>query len=118
LHANWEPANDGMIGRREFSVMKHGAYFINTARGELVDERALLNALEHGHLNGAAIDVIRCEHQRGEHFERLIELASTTDRVVVTPHAGGCTRESTAKTEIFLANKLACERFKEVEFFG
>jgi D-3-phosphoglycerate dehydrogenase len=106
LHVNWEPANEGMIGRREFSLMKQGAYFINTARGELVDERALLDTLEQGHLSGAAIDVINCELDRGGPFDRLRRLAKTTDQVVITPHIGGFTRESLAKTELYLANLL------------
>jgi phosphoglycerate dehydrogenase-like enzyme len=50
-----------MIGEREFSLMKPGAYFINTSRGLCVDEGALLRALDSGHLAGAAIDVWRKE---------------------------------------------------------
>jgi D-3-phosphoglycerate dehydrogenase len=106
LHTNWEPANEGMIGRREFGLMKPGGYFINTARGELVDEQAMLDTLEQGHLSGAAIDVIDREHDRGGSFERLTQLAKATDRLVITPHIGGFTRESLAKTELHLANAL------------
>ena len=106
LHANWEPANDGMIGRREFGLMKPGAYFINTARGEMVDESALLDAVEQRHLGGAAIDVIDCEHDRSGSFERLVKLAKSTDRLLVTPHIAGYTRESLCKTDTFLARRL------------
>jgi D-3-phosphoglycerate dehydrogenase len=55
-----------MIGAREFALMKPGAYFINTSRGLCVDEGALLNALDSGHLAGAAIDAWRREPANAE----------------------------------------------------
>jgi D-3-phosphoglycerate dehydrogenase len=106
LHASWEPPNNGMIGRREFELMKPGAYFINTARGELVDESALLDAVEQKHLGGVAMDVIDHEHDRGASFERLTKLANATDHLLVTPHIAGYTRESLCKTDTFLARQL------------
>ena len=50
-----------MFGAREFALMPAGSFFVNTARGRLVDEDALVAALESGHLGGAALDVFRYE---------------------------------------------------------
>jgi len=58
---NLTPANRHMISGREFGLMKKGSFFVNTARGPLVDESALVNALEHGTLAGAALDVFEEE---------------------------------------------------------
>lgn len=106
LHVNYERANDSMIGRSELSLMKPGAMLINTARGELIDEGALVDALESGSIGGAAIDVIRDEQTNGGAARRLAALAKNSGRLVLTPHIGGNTHESLAKTEIFLAEKL------------
>jgi len=106
LHVNDEPKNHHMLAAEHFSQMKRGAYFINTARGELVDQEALLDAVESRHLGGAAVDVIDHEHVHGSSFSRLAKLAATSDRLLVTPHIAGFTHESLSKTETFLAEKL------------
>ncbi len=81
----------GMIGRRELSLMKDGAYLVNVGRGELVDLDALIDSLESGKLAGAALDVFPKEPPFGEDsYERLSHL----DNVILTPHIGGNTRES------------------------
>ena len=65
VHVNFTEANARMFGAREFAQMKHGAWFINTARGELVEESALLAALRSGWIRGAAIDVVADEQISG-----------------------------------------------------
>lgn len=107
LHVNLTPANQGMFGRREFDAMKAGAWFINTSRGELVDEAALLEALRSGRLAGAATDVLRDEQTVVAQGSPLIEHARRHDNLLITPHLGGCTVESMQKTELFMARKLA-----------
>ena len=57
LHARFTPETERMFGAREFALMPPGSFFVNTARGRLVDEDALVAALESGHLGGAALDV-------------------------------------------------------------
>ncbi|GAB2901120.1 hydroxyacid dehydrogenase [Paralcaligenes sp. KSB-10] len=81
--SNAETAN--MMDAKAFAAMKPGACFINTARGELVDEAALLAALESGHLAGCALDVGRARDQMPS-----LSLASHP-RVIATPHVGGLT---------------------------
>ena len=105
LHVNFTEANVGMIGAREFARMKHGSWFINTARGELVDQDALLLALRSGWIRGAAIDVVADEQAQGA-AGRLVEFAQRNSNLLITPHIGGCTVESMEKTELFMAKKL------------
>ena len=105
LHASCSPETAGLLGREQFQRMRGGAWFVNTARGELVDEAALLAALEEGRLAGAALDVLANENS-GRNRE-LIEYARRTNNLLITPHIGGCTRESMEKTEVFLAGRIA-----------
>ena len=105
LHVNFTEANAGMFGAREFAQMKHGSWFINTARGELVDEEALLSALRSGWIRGAAVDVVADEQVSGS-SGRLAEFARRNSNLLITPHIGGCTFESMEKTELFMAKKL------------
>ena len=106
LHANLTPSNRGFYGKAEFQSMRTGAWFVNTSRGELIDEAALLSALESGHLAGAALDVLDDELSTGMAHNRLVQYAQSHDHLIITPHIGGCTSESMDKTERFLAERL------------
>lgn len=106
LHVNYVPENDGMIGRKELSWMKPHTCLVNTARGELVDEAALLDALEGRRMAGAALDVLRGENCESDASTALICYAKRNPNLLITPHIGGCTYESMAKTEVFMAKKL------------
>lgn len=88
LHLRLSPATERMIGRNEFAMMKPGAIFLNTARGPIVDEEALVEALASGHLGGAGLDVFAVEPLPAGHpLTRL-------NNVVLTPHSAGVTREA------------------------
>jgi len=78
-------ATENMMGDTAFTRMKRGAYFINAARGNLVDEAALLRALVSGHLGGAALDVGRAPDQMPS------PALARHARVIATPHIGGLT---------------------------
>jgi D-3-phosphoglycerate dehydrogenase len=87
LHVPGSKDKSPVIGKPEFSKMKDGVYLINCARGSVVDESALLEALNSGKLAGAGIDVYPEEPPQN------LELISH-ERVSVTPHIGAATREA------------------------
>jgi D-3-phosphoglycerate dehydrogenase / 2-oxoglutarate reductase len=86
LHARATAANRGLLGPAELAAMKPGGYLINTARESLLDEEALLAALDSGHLAGAALDV----YEPAGRWPRL----ALRDDVILTPHIGGATGET------------------------
>jgi D-3-phosphoglycerate dehydrogenase len=106
LHVNLNETTKGFFGRREFSRMKPGASFINTSRGELVDEAALLDALRAGRIAGAALDVLSGENSAGMEHHPLVQYSRAHANLLITPHIAGCTVESTEKTENFLAEQV------------
>ena len=112
LHISFEKENIGFFSVNYFSKMKTSAFFINTSRGELVDEKALLDVLVNRKIAGAALDVIRDEFSfTGTH--PLIKYARHHDNLILTPHIGGNTFESFEKTEMFIAKKLIKEIYGE-----
>ena len=96
----------GLIGGREFELLPVGALLINTSRGDIVNEPALILALQSGQLAGAAVDVLSME--RSDLFEKsaLLQYARTHKNLIITPHIGGASYELMAATEIFMARKL------------
>jgi D-3-phosphoglycerate dehydrogenase / 2-oxoglutarate reductase len=99
LHTTLTPETRGLIGRRELAGAKEGLRIVNVARGELVDEEALLEALRSGRVAGAALDVFSAEPYTGA----LLEL----DNVVVTPHLGASTREAQDRAGVIVAEQVA-----------
>ena len=86
------PANaetENLLGDAAFAAMKPGAFFVNAARGELVDDAALLRALDGGRLGGAALDVGRAPDQMPA------PALARHPRVIAAPHIGGLTRPAT-----------------------
>ncbi|MEO8075727.1 MAG: NAD(P)-dependent oxidoreductase [Acidobacteriota bacterium] len=106
VHVDLNPETRGMFGPDQFAAIKPGAWFVNTSRGEVVDEMALLAALTSGRLRGAALDVVSDELSPGLHQRPLMRYAATHDNLLVTPHIGGYTFESLARTEDHLAGRL------------
>ncbi len=107
LHVPLNVETYHLIGERELALLPRGAVLVNTARGAVVDEKALLAALKNGRLRGAALDVIEDEFsQQDSNTNRLVGYAREHDNLLITPHLGGATVESMAETEIFMAKKL------------
>jgi D-3-phosphoglycerate dehydrogenase len=99
LHAALTAETRGLIGREELRAAKPGLRIVNVARGELIDEEALLEALRSGQVAGAALDVFSEEPYSGP----LLEL----DSVVTTPHLGASTREAQDRAGIMVAEQVA-----------
>jgi phosphoglycerate dehydrogenase-like enzyme len=96
VHTPLTPETRGMIGARELALLPPGAIVLNCARGGIVDERALYEALTSGHLGGAGLDVFEREPATDNPLVRL-------PNVVATPHLGASTREAQSVSAIEVA---------------
>jgi D-3-phosphoglycerate dehydrogenase len=97
-----------LIGEAELTALPRGAVLVNTSRGQVLDEAAVLDALQDGRLGGAALDVLADERASERcRDNRLINYARSHHNLVITPHIGGATYEAMGKTEVFMVNKLA-----------
>ena len=107
LHVPLNPGTHNLISAAECAAMRPGAILVNTSRGAVIDEEALLQALESGRLGGAALDVLSDEHALAERRNHpLIEYARRHENLLITPHIAGATQESVEKADLFLAGKL------------
>lgn len=103
LHARLLPATQGMIDTDMIAAIKPGAVLVNTARGELVDEAALIAALQSGHLAGAALDSYAVEPLAADSPLRRLR------NVVVSPHVAGQTRDAVIKVGLAAAQAILNE---------
>jgi D-3-phosphoglycerate dehydrogenase len=99
LHLTLAPETHRLIGRDQLAAAKDGIRIVNAARGELIDEDALLEALRSGKVAGAALDVFSAEPYSGP----LLEL----DNVVVTPHLAASTEEAQDRAGVIVAEQVA-----------
>jgi len=107
IHVPLDATTEGLVGAAELAALPPGALLVNTSRGAVVDEAALLEALRGGRLAGAALDVIPGEREAGRRAASpLIAYAAERENLLITPHIGGATYESMARTEVFVAQKL------------
>lgn len=101
IHAPYSPATHHLFGAEEFAAMKDSAYLINTARGPIVDEAALAEALEEGQIAGAGLDVF--EEEPDVHAGLL-----NCENAVLVPHLGSATIETrTAMATLAADNAVA-----------
>ena len=103
IHMPKTPETTGMIGADQLRLMKPSAYVINVARGGLIDEEALADALSAGEIAGAGLDVFSAEPPAtGSAVSRLLSLPN----VVVTPHLGASTEEAQEKAGVSVARSV------------
>ena len=102
LHLPLAPQTRHIIGRRALAALKQGAILINTGRGGLVDEDALIEALQSNHLFGAGLDVLAHE-EGGQTHEALL----ASNRVVITPHVAGTTETALQATATAVCDQVA-----------
>lgn len=109
LHVNYDEKTHGMMDEKIFKKVKPGALLINTSRGELIDEEAMLKALDMGILSGIALDVLSYESNKETSWpkdSKVWKRLSSDLNILISPHIGGVTFESMEETEVFMANKL------------
>ncbi len=102
LHVPLVPQTRGLIGDNEFELMKDTAFLINTARGGVVDEKALLRALDEGKIAGAGLDVFEKEPPTEW---KLVK----HPKIVATPHLSSSTAEAQARVGELTAEKVIAE---------
>jgi len=99
LHVPLLPETTHLIGKKEFEIMKKSAYLINVARGPIVDEKALVSALQNKDIAGAALDVF-------EEEPKLAAGLAAWDNTVLVPHIGSATEETRTRMGMIAAENL------------
>lgn len=105
IHLPLTDETRGLFSEKEFDLMKETALLINIARGGIINEDALYNALKTRTIGGAALDVFEQERQ----YNRLFEL----DNIVVTPHIGAMTQEAQGEIGVQIVEKI-CDFFRDM----
>jgi phosphoglycerate dehydrogenase-like enzyme len=109
LHVHLTDETRGLIDARRIALMKRGAILINTSRGDIVDESALLGALKQGQIGGAGLDVLTGEPDVMNHPLRTYALDH--DNLIITPHIGGFSPDAVRTVIRFSAEQI-------VRYFG
>jgi D-3-phosphoglycerate dehydrogenase len=99
LHVGLTPQTAGVINAKSLATMKKGVRIVNCARGELIDDTALVSALKIGHVGGAALDVFAVEPLKDSPYFGL-------DNVILTPHIAGSTAEAQEAVGIQIAQQV------------
>jgi (S)-sulfolactate dehydrogenase len=105
LHVPLTPDTTRMIGAAQIADMKPGSILVNAARGGIVDEQALADALKAGRLGGAALDVFETEPLTAEEGAKFLGIPN----LVLTPHIAGVTEESNVRVSAVIAGKIMAE---------
>ncbi len=107
IHIHLTKENENIINDTVFNNMKPSSILINTARGKLIDENALLNALKSKKIKGAVLDLIDGEWDSNILSHKLIQYSKFNSNLVISPHIGGATIESINGARVFMINKIA-----------
>jgi lactate dehydrogenase-like 2-hydroxyacid dehydrogenase len=99
IHVPLTPETTRFMSTREFSLMKQTAYIVNTSRGEVIDEAALVEALKNREIAGAGLDVF-------EHEPAISPALLTMDNVIILPHIGSASTETRTKMGLMAAENL------------
>jgi phosphoglycerate dehydrogenase-like enzyme len=106
LHVHLDKETYNMFNEEHFAKMKKGSYFLNTSRGGLANEGAMLNALKIGQLAGAAVDVISGEQEGDFYNHKVISYARDNNNLLVSPHIAGLTIDSQGKAAQFSVDTI------------
>jgi len=106
VHVPLNADTTGLIGRRELELLPPRAYLVNTSRGRIVDEEALLAALESGRVAGAAVDVLADEQSVASGDHPMVRYARLHDNLIITPHIGGAAEDAIERTDMFVMRRF------------
>jgi D-3-phosphoglycerate dehydrogenase len=109
LHIPLNKCNYNFLNEELLFKLKKDAIFINTSRGEIIDETALLNLLKSGHIYGIGLDVLSDEFSTNPQWLESNELRKYSEKgynILMTPHIGGLTSQSVEKANNFIIDKL------------
>lgn len=107
IHIPLDNATSGIVDRKLLGLLSPGSILVNTSRGAVLDEPALLEMLASGHIAGAALDVLVGELDDSlMSGHPLVRYASTHENLIITPHIGGASSDAWARTECFIANRV------------
>lgn len=104
VHVHLSDETRGMLGAKEFRLLKKGAILINTSRGEITDEREILSALKDGRLAAAGLDVLNGEPDIADH--PLVEYSRAHDNLIITPHIGGFSPDAVKHVLTFSCGRI------------
>lgn len=107
VHVHLTDETRGLVSRELIAAMKPTAYIVNTARGAIIDEDALLEALENRRIGGAGLDVLEGEPAVADH--PLVAYARRNDNLLITPHCGGNSPDAVA-----IVCQRAAEKIRDV----
>ena len=105
VHVHMSDDTRGLIDQRLFASIKPGAIFINTSRGGVIDEEALLEGLRSGRVGAAGLDVLQGEPETANH--PLVAYARANDNLLITPHCGGYSPDAVRVVCAHAAKKIA-----------
>lgn len=105
IHVTYTEETRGLMGAREFNQLKPGAILVNTSRGEVIDQSALLDALRKGIVGAAGLDVLTGEPDIANH--PLLVYAREHDNLIITPHIGGFSPHALKYVLAFSCQRIA-----------
>jgi D-3-phosphoglycerate dehydrogenase len=104
VHVHLTDETKRLVSRECFEVIKPGCIFINTSRGSVIDQVALLEFLKNGHMLAAGLDVL--EGEPDTDHNPLVEYARNHDNLIITPHCGGFSPDAVAMVSVHAARKV------------
>ncbi len=103
---NYEESNKNLINQENLKYLRKDSYLINIARGEIINEKHLLQFLKRKKIKGAALDVLEDENNINFKKNKLIAFSNKNNNLIISPHIAGATFDSFKKTQEFIVNKL------------
>ena len=106
IHVPLNVETENLFCEKMIQNMNSESYLVNTSRGEIVDEIAIVNAIKMKHLSGYACDVLTGEHTVPIEENALVKFSKTNGNIHISPHIGGCTVDAMHQTEVIIAEEV------------